>query len=129
MKKETKIFFIILIISFLIFNYIEEYKNYIVSEIIDGDTFKTKDGKIIRLIGINAPEIGEKCYQEAKDKLRELIYKKKIRLERDIKNKDDYGRLLRYVYVNDLFINSEMIRLGLAKFEEIGNHLFLWQIL
>lgn len=119
MKKLTMIFFVILIVIFLISNYIENYKNYIVSEVIDGDTFKTKDGKTIRLIGINSPEIGEKCYQEAKDKLNELIYKKKIRLERDAGNKDNYGRLLRYVYADDVFINSEMIRLGLARFEEI----------
>jgi len=119
MKKKTIIFFVILVIVFLISNYIEEYKSYIVSEVIDGDTFKTKDGKTIRLTGINAPENGEKCYEEAKDKLKEFIYKKKIRLERDVKSKDDYGRLLRYVYADDLFVNSEMIRLGLAKFEEI----------
>ncbi len=106
--------------GFVISSYIENYKDYIVSEVIDGDTFKTKDGKNVRLIGINAPENGEKCYEEAKDKLKELIYRKKIRLERDVKSKDNYGRLLRYVYVIDLFVNSEMIRLGLAKFEEIG---------
>ncbi len=119
MKKKTIIFFIILVIGFLISNYIEYYKDYIVSEVIDGDTFKTKDGKTVRLIGINAPENGEKCYQEAKDKLKEFVYKRKIKLERDVKSKDDYGRLLRYVYIDDLFINSEMIRLGLAKFEEV----------
>ena len=113
------IFFAILVIGFLISNYIEEYKNYMVSEIIDGDTFKTRDGKTVRLIGINAPETGEKCYEEAKDKLEEFIFRKKIRLERDVNSKDDYGRQLRYVYVDDLFVNSEMIRLGLAKFEEI----------
>jgi len=119
MKKLTIIFFIILVIAFLVSNYIEIYKDYIVSEVIDGDTFKTKDRKTVRLTGINAPENGEKCYEEAKDKLKELIYKRKIKLERDVKSKDNYGRLLRYVYVDDLFVNSEMIRLGLAKFEEI----------
>jgi len=119
MKKVVIIFFSILVIAFLVSNYIENYKNYIVSEIVDGDTFKTIDGKVIRLTGINAPEVGKKYYQEAKDKLKELIYRKKIRLERDVKSGDVYGRLLRYVYVDDLFVNSEMIRLGLAKFEEI----------
>jgi len=119
MKKLTIIFFIILVIVFLISNYIEIYKDYIVSEVIDGDTFKTKDRKTVRLTGINAPENGEKCYEEAKDKLKEIIYRRKIKLERDVKSKDNYGRLLRYVYADDLFVNSEMIRLGLAKFEEI----------
>jgi len=119
MNKVVIIFFLILISAFLISNYIEENKSYIVADVVDGDTFKTVDGKTIRLIGINAPETGENYYQEAKDKLEELIHRKKIRLERDASNKDVYGRLLRYVYVGDLFINSEMIRLGLARFEEI----------
>ncbi len=119
MKKITIAFFAIVILSFLLSNYIGNYKDYMVSEIVDGDTFKTKDGKTIRLIGINSPEVGEECYQEAKEKLKELIYKRKIRLEADVGNKDNYGRLLRYVYLEDLFVNSEMIRLGLARFEEI----------
>jgi micrococcal nuclease len=37
----------------------------------------------------------------------------------DADDKDMYGRLLRYVYVGDMFVNSEMVRLGLAKTEEI----------
>lgn len=119
MNKIVIVFFLILILAFLISNYIEENKSYIVSEVVDGDTFKTRDGKTIRLIGINAPEVGESYYQEAKDELEDLIYRKKIRLERDAGNKDVYGRLLRYVYADDLFINSEMIRLGLARCEEI----------
>ena len=119
MKKLTITFFAILVVGFLISNYIENYKDYVVSEIVDGDTFKTSDGRTVRLIGINSPEIGEECYEEAKDKLKELIYRKKIRLESDVENKDIYGRILRYVYVKDLFVNSEMIRLGLARFEEV----------
>lgn len=119
MNKLVVLFFLILIAAFLVSNYINIYKDYIVSEVVDGDTFKTNDGKTIRLIGINSPEVGENYYQEAKDELKELIYRKKIRLERDTGNKDVYGRLLRYVYVDDLLVNGEMIRLGLARYEEI----------
>jgi micrococcal nuclease len=119
MRKRTLVFFILVLGMFFLSNYIQTNKQYLVSEIIDGDTFKTNDGRTIRLIGINAPEIGEPCSIEAKDKLKDLIYRKEIRLESDEGNKDKYGRLLRYVYADDLFVNSEMIRLGLAKTEEI----------
>jgi endonuclease YncB( thermonuclease family) len=100
----------------LIWNYTESYKH--VSEVVDGDTFRI-GVQSIRMIGINSPEIGEPCSLEAKEKLEDMIIGKEIRLEKDITEKDEYGRLLRYVYVDNLFINAEMIRLGLARVEEI----------
>jgi len=115
--KKFIISILFVVAIYFIWNYIDSYKE--VSEVIDGDTFKTVDGKTVRLTGINSPEVNEPCYKEARDKLKEIIKGKKIRLEKDIKEKDEYGRLLRYVYVDDLFVNSEMIRLGLARFEEI----------
>jgi nuclease-like protein/excalibur calcium-binding domain-containing protein len=36
-------------------------------------------------------------------------------LEKDISETDRYGRLLRYVYVGDLMVNEELLRLGLAQ--------------
>ncbi|MFA5724265.1 MAG: thermonuclease family protein [Candidatus Pacearchaeota archaeon] len=71
----------------------------IVSEIIDGDTFKLSSGETVRLICVDAPEKNKKGYEEAKVFLSDLILNKQVRLEKDISDKDSYGRLLRYVYV------------------------------
>jgi micrococcal nuclease len=38
-----------------------------------------------------------------------------VRLEQDVSDTDQYGRLLRYVYVDSIFINAELVRRGLAR--------------
>jgi micrococcal nuclease len=83
--------------------------------VIDGDTFKTERGATIRLLGINAPEIGEPGADIAKELLVLLVFDKPVRLVRDVSDQDDYGRLLRYVYQGDRFINAEIVRLGCAE--------------
>lgn len=87
----------------------------LVTEVIDGDTFKTRGGETIRLIGINAPEMADPGGDVAKDLLTLLILNKNVRLEKDMTNEDDYERLLRYVYLNGRSINAEMIRMGYAE--------------
>jgi endonuclease YncB( thermonuclease family) len=85
-----------------------------VTEVIDGDTFRTKNGAV-RLLGINAPEMNEPGGDIAKDILALMILNKDVRLERDITDKDDYGRLLRYVYQGNAFVNAEIVRSGYAE--------------
>jgi len=84
-------------------------------EVIDGDTFRTQKGETVRLLGINAPEIADPGGDIAKDLLTFFVLNKNLRLEKDITNQDDYGRLLRYVFVDGKFINAELIRLGYAE--------------
>jgi len=91
---------------------------FLVIDIIDGDTLDfDQNGETIRvrMSGINTPETGECYYQEAKDKLKELTLNKFIFIEQDITNIDKYGRSLRYVYVDDLFVNSYLVENGYAK--------------
>lgn len=94
----------------------------IVSYVSDGDSIKLSSGEELRLIGINAPEMGQKCSSEATNKLKELVLGKEVILEQDIDNKDQYGRLLRYIYVGDTFVNLEIVRLGLAHKYEYGSN-------
>ncbi|MFC2051052.1 thermonuclease family protein [Chloroflexota bacterium] len=86
----------------------------IVIRVIDGDTVVIEGGYHVRYIGIDAPESGEFYYLEAKQINEELVAGKNVRLEKDISDKDSYGRLLRYLYVDDDFVNAEMVRQGCA---------------
>lgn len=88
---------------------------FTVSRIIDGDTFVLNTGEKLRLIGIDTPESYEDYYQEATDRLEELVLGKEVTLEKDISETDKYGRLLRYVYVDGKFVNKIMVEEGWAE--------------
>ena len=71
----------------------------------------------MRYIGIDTPEVHpqlEAYGMEALQANRELVEGKEVRLERDVSETDKYGRLLRYVYVNGILVNAELVRQGLA---------------
>ena len=87
---------------------------FIVDYVIDGDTVELRNRERVRLIGINTPEMGQPYSSEAKNKLKELIEGKEVKLEKDITDKDRYDRLLRYIWLGDVLINLEMVRLGYA---------------
>lgn len=87
-----------------------------VSAAIDGDTFKVVvDGvdERVRLIGIDAPEAGECMSEQATDALSEMI-KSGVTLVSDSSDRDQFGRLLRYVESEGSFVNEELVRRGLA---------------
>ena len=85
-----------------------------VTRVIDGDTIEIEGGYRVRYIGIDTPERDEPYYWEASGVNRNLVEGKEIRLEKDVENKDEYGRLLRYVWVDDTMVNAELVRLGYA---------------
>lgn len=96
---------------------------YRVVKVIDGDTVEIDMGgeiKKVRYIGIDTPELSRagnpsECYgEEATKRNRELVEGKSVRLERDVSETDKYGRLLRYVYVDDVFINLQLVKEGYA---------------
>ena len=87
-----------------------------VTHIVDGDTFDIASGERIRMIGIDTPERGEYFYKEASVRLGELIEGREVILTKDVSETDRYGRLLRHVYYNNVWINKEMIEEGFARF-------------
>jgi micrococcal nuclease len=95
-----------------------------VLDIIDGDTIKVLlDGRAVtvRYIGIDTPETVapnqpiQPYGPEAAAANRALLHGQTVRLERDTSDTDQYGRLLRYVWLGDLLINAELVRLGYAR--------------
>lgn len=86
-----------------------------VRRVIDGDTVELSNGITVRYLGIDSPEKDEPLGEEATEANRVLVEGKLIRLEYDTNKQDKYGRALVYVYVDDAFINCELLRKGLAE--------------
>lgn len=96
-----------------------------VVRVIDGDTIEIEGKQKVRYIGINTPEIyhdttgkktGEQCFaNESYLENKKLVEGKTVTLVKDISDKDKYGRLLRYVYSGDQFVNEYLIQNGFAK--------------
>ncbi len=117
-----------IIFLFILFSsFISDGKTlYIVQWVNDGDTIKLADGRRIRLIGINTPEIEHKNLDGkiikaepfgdlAKNRTTILTYGKKVYLELDKEQHDRYGRVLAYVFLTDgTLINKKLIEEGLA---------------
>ncbi len=69
----------------------------------------------VRYIGMNAPEMDEPFGEKAKEANQDLVQGKRVKLEKDVSNTDRYNRWLRYVYVDNLMVGGEIVRLGLAR--------------
>ncbi len=97
-----------------------------VTRVIDGDTIEVKLGggtEQVRLLAIDTPETHHptkpvQCYgKEASAHTTELLPAgTDVRLERDEEERDDYGRLLAYVYRSSdgLFVNLDLVQQGYA---------------
>jgi len=91
------------------------------SYVIDGDTIIVDGNKKVRYIGINTSELKTKttpdeCFsREALDENKKLLKNKQILLEKDVSETDKYGRLLRYVWADNIFVNDFLVRNGFAK--------------
>ena len=96
----------------------------VVVHVVDGDTIVVSIEGVeerVRYIGIDTPEFGREkssaeCYaQEATDKNKELVAGTVVTLVPDAENRDKYRRLLRYVYVDDVFVNAVLLTEGYAE--------------
>jgi micrococcal nuclease len=92
-----------------------------VARAVDGDTLLLADGRRVRLIGVDTPETKKENTPvqpwgtEAHAFTSGRVDGRRVRLEFDRERQDHYGRLLAYVYVDDLLLNEELLRAGLAR--------------
>jgi len=94
-----------------------------VARVVDGDTIHVEmEGKDYRLryIGMDTPETVDPrrpvgCLgKEASERNRQLVEGKTVGLEKDVSETDSFGRLLRYVWVEDEMVNATLVEEGYA---------------
>ena len=100
--------------------------SFLVKHVIDGDTIKLANERIVRYIGIDAPEMKrftltqgwiddpQPFAQSAYEFNRSLVEDKSVRLEFDVQKKDKYGRWLVYCFVGDNLVNAKLLEEGYA---------------
>ena len=89
-----------------------------VQSVVDGDTIVLASGERLRYLGVNTPEsFGEaECgADEATALNRQLVEGRLVELLPGPQERDEYGRLLRYVFAEGVFVNAELVREGMAR--------------
>ena len=102
-----------------------------IARVIDGDTVDVDfvvDGRTVtdrvRLIGIDTPETKKpdtpvECFgPEASARTEQLLPEgTEVRVVLDVEERDDYGRILAYVYrvADDVFVNRQLLADGMAR--------------
>jgi micrococcal nuclease len=87
-----------------------------VSHVSDGDSFRCRDGRRVRLTGIDSPESGQQPFAARSQQAlaRWLPLGSTVDLELDVAPTDRYGRQLAYVWADSTLINEAMVREGWA---------------
>lgn len=90
----------------------------LVTRVIDGDTIDVQmDGQTfrVRYIGVDTPEPDEYYGGLSMNRNIQLVAGKEVTLIQDVSNTDSFDRLLRYVLVDDLFVNYQLLIEGDAR--------------
>jgi endonuclease YncB( thermonuclease family) len=105
-----------------------------VRHVLDGDSVILTDRRQVRLIGINAPEFAkdgkpdEPLAAAARDRLRELVQGKSVRLVLEEEQRDHYGRWLAHLVLMDgRSVEEALIKDGLASAIAIPPNVGQWR--
>lgn len=93
-----------------------------ITRVLDGDTVDCSDGRRVRLLGIDAPELShegraaERYADESTEWLRTRIADRQVRLEFGPERTDRYGRTLAWIYDSEnRLVNRDLLAAGAAK--------------
>ena len=103
-----------LVIGHSVWHKVDTIEKAVVVRVIDGDTIELQNGSRVRYLGIDTPETGEPYYSEATARNKQLVEGKVIYLQKGKRDRDEYDRLLRYVYIDGVFVNAELVAQGFA---------------
>ncbi|WP_166867660.1 thermonuclease family protein [Salinibacterium sp. ZJ70] len=92
----------------------------VVRYVHDGDTLFLEDGRKVRLLGVDTPEVGDgaECYgDEARSALRRMLPEgTTVRTVADVRPLDQYDRSLLFLFTEDgRLVNLDLIREGYAE--------------
>lgn len=88
---------------------------YKVIKVLDGDTIVLETGEKFRYLGIDSPEWNDRWGPEAKKFNEEMTLNKKVKIELDQVKLDKYGRILGYIWVDNILVNEALVERGYAK--------------
>ncbi len=98
---------------------------YKVVRVVDGDTIiidYNGTEERVRLIGVDTPESVHPDKEKntefgttASNFSKELLTDKYVKIELDVQERDQYGRILAYVYLDDVMVNKILLQEGYAK--------------
>jgi len=92
-----------------------------VGKVIDGDTIEIDGGERVRYIGVDAPELGEPLYEEAKEFQEKVVLGSYARIEVCKEEpRDGYGRTLAFVHKGNVDVGGQLLRYGYARTLFIG---------
>jgi len=103
-----------LVIGYGVWHESDTLEKALVISVIDGDTIELQGGRRVRYLGIDTPEPGEYYAGQATARNIELVEGKIVEIQSGKRDEDEYGRLLRYVYVDGIFVNAELVVQGYA---------------
>ncbi|MDP6822108.1 MAG: thermonuclease family protein [Dehalococcoidia bacterium] len=91
-----------------------------VLQVLDGNTIVVTvagETETVRYIGVSVGVQGESFYLTSQITNRSWVDGQIVTLERDGDDRDEEGRLLRYVYVDNIMINAALLASGLARYQ------------